>query len=303
MKESSDKFPISVVVVTHNSEKVLGPFLEAIAETRVSETVVVDCGSTDSTLHIASGRDRIRIVSIGNEGYGRGNNAGFAVTSQDYILILNPDVLIADDQLQCLFEFYKGLTKPAIVAPRMYHRSGGSKIYRKDSRFDGDRLKVEKVCGAAMILHRELYAQLGGFDKNIFLYFEETDLCVRAKKAGADIIVCGVSEVEHFKSGSTPDNSKYEFLRGWHDGWSKIYFESKCASNPLVKFLKVFKTLAQTRIKILTKGMANNLDGQRRERNKLLGMKAFLKGEKAFDDQGIARHTKDFERSIQNQRT
>lgn len=293
MDQKTDKLPISVIIVAHNSEKVLRASLDAISKTNVAEVVVVDCGSSDSTQKIASELENARIVAMGNEGYGRGNNAGFVVASQNYILILNPDVLIDEDQLQRLFEFYTGLSKPAIVAPKMYHQSGGLRVYRKDSRFEGDRSEVEKVCGAAMIMHRDLYERLGGFDENIFLYFEETDLCVRAKKSGADILVCGSAEVEHFKSGSTPDNRNYEFLRGWHDGWSKIYFESKCSNNAFIRYLKIYKTLIQTRVKILTKGISNNSDGQRRERNKLLGMKAFLKGEKAFDAQGVARFTKD----------
>jgi len=293
MIEKTEKLPISVIVVTHNSEKVIGPFLEAITDTSVSEIIVVDCGSTDSTQQIASDFGNARILSIGNEGYGRGNNAGFAAASQDYILILNPDVLIAERQLQELFTFYKNQNRPTIVAPRMYHQSGSSKVYRKDSRFEGDSSKVEKVCGAAMMIHRDLYAELDGFDENIFLYFEETDLCVRAKKVGADIIVCGNAEVEHFKSGSTPSNIKYDFLRGWHDGWSKMYFESKCAQSGLVRAFKIFKTLVQTRVKIVTKGIGKNFDGQRREKNKLIGMKAFLAGEKAFDKKGVAKFTKD----------
>jgi GT2 family glycosyltransferase len=293
MSNNMEKLPISVIIVAHNSEKVLSASLDAISKAHVAEVIIVDCGSTDSTPVIASELANSRIVSIGNEGYGRGNNAGFAVASQDHILILNPDVLIAKDQLQRLFEFYTGLSKPAIVAPKMYHHSGGAKVYRKDSRFKGDRSDVEKVCGAAMLMHRELYEQLGGFDKNIFLYFEETDLCVRAKKSGAEVLVCGTAEVEHFKSGSTPDNLKYEFLRGWHDGWSKIYFESKCADNALMRYLKIYKTLIQTQVKIITKGLSNNVNGQRRERNKLLGMKAFLRGEKAFDDKGFARFSND----------
>ena len=287
----NNMYPVSVVLVTHNSEKVIADALDSVLECNVSEVIVVDCGSDDSTHEIVTGKQRVQLISIGNEGYGRGNNAGIALATQDFVLILNPDVLITLVEFEKLFNFCSTLANPSIVAPKMYHQSGVNKVYRRDSQFVGPRKYVDKVCGAAMMFPRTLFQQLNGFDPNIFLYFEETDLCYRAKKIGSDILVCGLAEVEHSKSGSTPSSSKYEFLRGWHDGWSKLYFVSKCSNNKIEKLFFISKTLIQTYIKIITKGISKNLDGQRRERNKLLGMKAFIHGDEAFGADGKARFT------------
>jgi len=284
-------YPVSVIIVTHNSEKVLEDSLDSVLGCNASEVIVVDCGSNDRTQEIVKSRDAVRLVCIGNEGYGRGNNFGVAVATQDYILILNPDVLIRETDLENLFGFCSRLLKPAIVAPKMFHRNGNTKVFRKDSRFAGEKVSVKKVCGAAMMIPRTLFNQLKGFDPNIFLYFEEIDLCIRAKRIGADVLVCGFAEVEHFKAGSTPSSPKYEHIRGWHDGWSKLYFESKCAETSSLRFIVTAKVLLQTCVKILTKGLSKDLVGQRRERNKLLGMKAFLRGEQAFDSDGKARFT------------
>jgi GT2 family glycosyltransferase len=288
---SQGQLPISIVTVTHNSEGVIREFLENVLNSGAAEIIVVDCGSTDTTKEIVESTPSVQLLSIGNEGYGRGNNAGVSLASQEYIFIVNPDVRVESEQLKMLFEFCSQLTSPAIVAPKMFHQSAGRKVYRRDSQFEGDRNRVVKVCGAAMMMPIALYKNLDGFDSNIFLYFEETDLCFRAKAIGADIYVCGLAEVEHFKSGSTPSNPKYDHLRGWHDGWSKLYFVNKSSSGKLESAYRISKTLIQTYVKILTKGISGNKSGQRREKNKLSGMKAFLKGEMAFSKNNKAKFT------------
>lgn len=283
--------PISVITVSHNSEGVIGDFLDSVGNSNVEEIIVVDCGSTDNTNRIVSSRSNVKLVKIGNEGYGRGNNAGVAIAQSDMILILNPDVRVTPAAVESLYKFCSEKAEPAIVAPKMYHCSASQKVYRKDSIFEGAYQSVEKVCGAAMMMPKALFEKLNGFDSNIFLYFEETDLCFRAAGIGAEVLVYGKAEVEHFKSGSTPSDSKYEFLRGWHDGWSKLYFVNKCANNVLERMWLTRKTLIQTYVKILTKRLSGNRGGQRRELNKLKGMQAYLRGEKAFTSQGVARFT------------
>ena len=283
--------PISVITVSHNSESVIGDFLESVGSTNVEEIIVVDCGSTDNTNTTVASNPNVKLVKIGNEGYGRGNNAGVAVAKTEMLLILNPDVRVSATAVERLYEFCSKRAVPGIVAPKMFHFSNEQKIYRKDSKFEGTYQSVEKVCGAAMMMSKDLFEKLNGFDPNIFLYFEETDLCFRAANLGAEVLVYGEAEVEHFKSGSTPSDLKYEFIRGWHDGWSKLYYVNKCASSKWEQKWLTLKTLIQTYVKILTKRLSGNEGGHRRELNKLKGMKAFRRGEKAFTPEGVARFT------------
>lgn len=283
--------PISVITVSHNSETVIGDFLDSVIDTNVGEIIVVDCGSTDNTNAIVASKPNVKLLKIGNEGYGRGNNAGVALAQYEMLLILNPDVRVSPTALNSLYKFCSERATPAIVAPKMFHFSNKDKVYRKDSKFEGTHQALKKVCGAAMMMPKALFEKLDGFDPNIFLYFEETDLCFRASRLSAEVLVYGGAEVEHFKSGSTPSDLRYEFIRGWHDGWSKLYFVNKCASNELERKWLTRKTLIQTYVKILTKRLSRNQGGQRRELNKLKGMHSYLRGEKAFISEGIARFT------------
>lgn len=282
---SGDYPHVTVVIVTHNSASVIDKCLTSLGNETWFETVVVDCGSCDATLELVSEFPQVSVLETENVGYGRGNNLGVAVSNTDLILILNPDVIIDSDRVQQLIAFYVHEGGNMMLSCKMYQvGAGGSKDYRRDSRFDESFIEEKRLCGALMLLSRSDFNSLGGFDEEIFLYFEEVDLCRRANGKGMRIVIYGEVEVEHMRAASTPDRIEYSVLRGWHDGWSKAYYLRKITNSRALGLLLVAKTILQSCIKFTSAKFRSRCKTAHREAWKLRGMIAFLRGERAFDD-------------------
>lgn len=202
---------VAAVVVTYNSEghiaallDSLGPALGALS----ASVVVVDNGSTDRTLEILDARSDCLVVRSTNVGYAAGMNRAFA-SSPDArsLLILNPDAALDPGSVGVML---KVLDTPGvgIVAPRVRESDGSlSPTLRRrptlgrvgglsftgwpafterieDPRAYTSEHDVDWAVGAILLVDAECYAALGGMDESYFLYSEETDLSLRAEKAG-----------------------------------------------------------------------------------------------------------------------
>ena len=189
----------SVIIVTFNSADHIGACLESVqAQTGVAfEIIVVDNASADSTLEKIKGLKGRVIPSPENLGFGRGNNLGFASSCGRYIYLLNPDARLPGKNsladlcrnmdanpswgmagTRVLSADGKSESEPATIYPGQRH------VHRDFSKLPGN---IAWVLGASMIIRRELYEKLGGFDPGFFLYSEETDFCLRLRELGFEI--------------------------------------------------------------------------------------------------------------------
>jgi N-acetylglucosaminyl-diphospho-decaprenol L-rhamnosyltransferase len=202
---------IAVVIVTHNSVHVIGDLLDSLPEALdglTADVVVVDNGSSDGTAELVAARGACRVVRSANVGYAGGVNRGVREAAPaEAILVLNPDVRHHPGSLPPLLA---ALREPGvgIAAPRMLTPQGGLHLsLRREPTLPRalgltrTRLAVfsERVCdpftytrpctvdwavGAALLMSRECYEALGGWDETYFLYSEDTDLALRARDAG-----------------------------------------------------------------------------------------------------------------------
>ncbi len=149
-----------------------------------------------------------------NLGFGLGNNLGAEKSNGEYLLFLNSDTLLFDNSLKEALEKIKKYPDAGayscrlLNADRSFQPSGGHfptfwnviawqlfiddlpiigemipSFHPKQSQYDKDK-KMDWVTGAFMMLRRDLFDQVGGFDKNIFMYTEEMELCYRLSKLG-----------------------------------------------------------------------------------------------------------------------
>jgi GT2 family glycosyltransferase len=195
---------VACVVVTHNGRRWIGDCLHSLrTSARPAELLVVDNGSTDETLSAArEAAPDARIVALGeNLGYGAAGNAGAALSSAEYVAIVNQDVVARSGWLDSLIAALEaspssGLATPKILLadhPTRLNAAGnlphvtGLTICRGYNRSAADFRRTEvvpAVSGAAFAIRRSLLRQLGGFDALFFLYLEDTDLSLRAALAG-----------------------------------------------------------------------------------------------------------------------
>ena len=202
---------IAVVVVTHNSAPVIGDLLDSLPaalDGLSARVVVVDNGSSDATCDVVMARTDCTLVKADNRGYSAGLNVGVRANAADGpILLLNPDVRMQPGSVPALMAALDE-SRTAAVVPRLVDDQGrrADSLRREPTlaralglgRTGHPRLSetvtepqayaapqvTDWATGAVMLLSRECYDALGGWDESFFLYSEETDYCLRARDLG-----------------------------------------------------------------------------------------------------------------------
>ncbi len=226
---------LSIIIVAYRSREEIGDCLQSIPsaiDDRTVETIVVDNHSVDGTQEfIETNFPNVRFIDPSkNLGFGRANNLGYAESSGQFILFLNPDTVCNDSALaHCInrlnAEKNIGLISPKLVMangemdlacrrsiPSLWdgfcRASGLAAKYPKSPRFAGYNLtylnenssySVGAINGAFMMARREALEKVGLFDEAFFMYGDDLDLCYRFTLSGYDIIYDGTKTIVHLK--------------------------------------------------------------------------------------------------------
>jgi N-acetylglucosaminyl-diphospho-decaprenol L-rhamnosyltransferase len=209
---------IDVVVVSYNSAAYLPRLAQSLRAIRAVSTVtIVDNGSNDESASIAEKQDwgcELSVLrSSSNPGFGTSMNVGAFHPKEPHaqILILNPDVYLTERVLQGLSRTLSedpglGAIGPVLTAPDGCPVSSArhfptphsiAKRVTVDAVHDGTLTDVDWICGASMLWRRQAFEQLKGFAEEFFLYFEDVDICRRAKEAGWRVAVDGSLTAVH----------------------------------------------------------------------------------------------------------
>lgn len=228
------------------------------------EIVVVDNDSRDGSYeqiasHVADrGWDRVRVVqSHRNGGFGAGNNVGIRgglsdTTKPDYVYVLNSDAFPARDAITALRDYLEATPKAGFAGSFIHGPDGAPHLttFRFPSiasEFEGacrfgpvSRLLsdakvpvptpetagcVDWLAGASLMMRQSVLDEIGLFDEEFFLYFEETDLCRRAGRAGHEVHFVPESRVAHIGSASTRMKEWRRVPDYWFD--SRFYYFRK----------------------------------------------------------------------------
>lgn len=233
---------VDVVVVCWNDKDKIVIALDslfALGELRddpsFATVVVSDNGSTDGSRELIAERygGRVRIVENGeNLGFAAACNRAFAVTSSEYVFLLNPDAELKDGALANVVAFMDAHPRCGIAGSRIYNYDGS--VQESCGEFDtwlgaflrssawGDlpplrrfangaslrawdysgARRVDIAIGAALTIRRSVFAAIGTFDERFFLYHEEVDFAKRAAAAGFETWFVPTSEAVHEGQGS-----------------------------------------------------------------------------------------------------
>ncbi len=185
------------------------------------------------------------VLSDKNLGYAKGNNLGLKMAETKYALIINPDAEVQNNAIDNFFLTAKNKPNFAIIAPFIQEENNNV------SETSNGIFEVKNVKGFAMFLNLEECRDVGFFDENFFIYFEEIDLCKRLIKKNKKIFLDTNIKINH-AGGTSHDesiNHEMEKSRNWHWMWSTFYFHYKhygyliALAKILPKFLSaIFKT-------------------------------------------------------------
>lgn len=255
---------LSIVIVNYNTKKLLVDCIESILDSDISvdfEVCVVDNNSYDQSFSVFLASPRIKfILNKKNNGYSVANNIAIQNTTGKYILLLNPDTRLYPGSVDLLISRIEADEAIGAVGPKLiredgsldkacrrsfptpsvwfYHSFGLGKLFPKNPKFNSYNLdhidpdlemEVDSLVGACMLVRREAFEMVGGFDERFFLYGEDLDLCLRMKNNGWAVWYFPNAVITHYKGRSTSLfilKSTVEFYRSMYLFHLKHYFNN-----------------------------------------------------------------------------
>ena len=232
---------VSVVTVTHHSGRVIAGCLRSVAP--AARVIVVDNASDDDTRDIVK-RTLPSALLLHNRvgrGFGNGCNQGLERVESEFALLLGPDSTIDGASLALLVEAADswpeaGLLGPAIIAPdghvELSHDLGLFERMTAGKRRDAallpeGPLSAGHLSGAVLLVRMSALREVGAFDRDIFLYYEDDDLCLRMVRAGWRLILVPGARATHIGGGSSRPSVRHQWEKFWHLGWSRLHIERK----------------------------------------------------------------------------
>lgn len=227
---------VTIVIPTFNRLDLTVQCLESIErETPAGlyELVVVDNASSDGTpayLRAQEEAGRLRaVLNPENLGFGKACNQGAALAGGRYVLLLNSDTVAQPRWLEAMVACADGAAEIGVVGSRLVYPDWSIQhagivfnaqvlpdhVHRGVAPDDPAVLEERDypaVTGACMLVRRELYERLGGFDETYRMYVEDVDLCLRAWDAGYRVTYCPASLLVHHESASVPDLERRDAL-------------------------------------------------------------------------------------------
>ncbi len=239
---------IGIVIVNYNAEKYQNDAIRSIKAMDYSnyEIIIVDNNSTDNSIAILKSefKDIIVVKMKDNLGVAAGNNAGIKLAikrNAEYILLINNDVEVSPSLLKILVE---NASERIMTIPKIYYYDKrniintiggcvdwdtGDVFYYGTNAPDCDRFSYKRYVGIAatccMLIHKNVFKSVGLMDPKYFMYYDDTDFCVRAEKKGYKILYVPEAKMWHKVSmASGGPNSKVCL---YYSARNYLYFSHK----------------------------------------------------------------------------
>ena len=221
---------VSVIIVNWNGKRLLPDCLASLkAQTfRDFEVIVVDNGSTDGSSYGFSDGINDVIFLPKNMGFAGGNNVGIREARGEYIALLNNDARADKDWLKEIVAFAEARPDVGVFASKILRSDGkidsaGGEVYPDGNgmcRGRGETAEqyndpnyVDFPSGCAALYRRSMLDEIGLFDERFFMYNEDTDLGIRAQKAGYKCLYVPTAIVTHLYSQSSSAYSLKKLFR------------------------------------------------------------------------------------------
>jgi hypothetical protein len=223
---------LSVIIVTHNSASVLSECLGALRRgtSVVFEIIVIDNASSDATVSILASHGHLQFrENSNNVGFAAACNQGLAMATGEYFVLLNPDVIVHQHALDQLLSWLDTNPSVGIVGPQSTDANGAVQRYQTarpgilgyvtrilgcDARSSGEAddrspVEVDWVSGFCLMARRTILSDVGWFDEGFFMYSEDVDWCLRARRAGWKAALLRSVKVIHPTDGGHSARSDY----------------------------------------------------------------------------------------------
>ncbi|MCF8466237.1 MAG: glycosyltransferase family 2 protein [Sneathiella sp.] len=225
---------VSIIVISYNTRELTLECIRSVFDQTKNvsfELIVLDNASSDGSAEAIAEEfpDIHLIASKENVGFANGNNLAIGQAKGDFILLLNPDTVVLDHAIDNIVEFAKANPEAGVWGGRTlfgdrslnatscWHRmtvwslfcyvTGLSGILPSSALFNVEGYggwkrdtvrEIDIVTGCFLLIKRNLWNELGGFDQRFFMYGEDADLCLRAKSRGARPMITPTATIVHY---------------------------------------------------------------------------------------------------------
>ena len=231
---------LTFVIVTFNSRKVIYDCLNSLPKD-FNKLIIENSSDEELKKELEQNYVNTKVILSTNIGMGAGNNIGITYAKTKFVYILNPDAKFSKDTLKSLNDAISVLKNFAIISPisdnpkfpnykEEFNVSDGNSLEKEQQELKAAGLiQVKEVDGFSMILNKDYFADNYFFDEEFFMYLENVDLCLRAKRNKGKIFIVKNSKIHHLgaKTVDQKYNEEIELSRNWHWMWSKLYFNKK----------------------------------------------------------------------------
>ena len=266
---------LSIILVNYNGSCFLYDCLSSIEQVVRScdfEVIIVDNFSTDNSVEIIENNfPSFRLIcSQHNFGFGKANNLAVKYSQGNYLLFLNTDTILTENTPKILSDYLEQNEDVVIVGPRItfkdfsYQLSCGKLpnfivelLYKIRATLDNkwhsffsilyNRIyskekEVGWVTGACLMMRRDVFEKIEGFDESFFMYFEDVDICKRVHDIGLKVVYYPKTSLIHLLGGSS-HNIKKKISTYYRD--SQLYYYQKHLGEFQTNFLKFYLKFVQ----------------------------------------------------------
>lgn len=239
---------VSVILVNYNTLKITKNTIDSVIEKTKGlnyEIILVDNASTDGSVEFFEKEYKNKIIFIKNNenlGFGRANNKGIEIAKGKYVFLLNPDTLLINNAIKILFDFIEKNNNCGVCGANLYTKDlkpaqsffselpyvtlkteleqslNFCRKLKKDKNnfnYSNNIKQVGVISGADMMIRKDIFNRIGGFDIDFFMYSEELELTYRIFKEGYSSFSVPSAKIIHLESQSFAfKENKYRLLLG-----------------------------------------------------------------------------------------
>jgi len=234
---------LSIIIVNYNVKEFLQNLIHSIEKASSNlkkEIIIIDNASDDGSVDFIREKfPQIKLIANQkNLGFGKANNIGLKEATGKFILLINPDTIVAEDTFEKMIKFFESNDSAGLAGCKILNPDGtlqlacrrsfpgpwtsftkvtglsslfpSSKIFARYNLtyFDENQTyEVDAISGSFMMMRKEVYEKVGGFDEQFFMYGEDLDLCYRIQKDGFKVYYVHSTQIIHYKGESTKRSS------------------------------------------------------------------------------------------------
>ena len=249
----NNKSEVTIILVSFYSQNLIEKTIDLI-DSKIDIFVVENSNSKECKDFLESKYNNVKVIlSEKNLGNGSGINIALKQIKTKYGFYLDIDTEIKKDSINNLLVAAQDIVNFTILAPLVENYSYKRSDYLENNLSLNENYKRMKfVPGCAIFFNIKKILELGCFDENFFLFFEENDIYMRCLKNNHDIYLINASKIIH--TGKKSVDKKYNFdielIRNWHFMWSKFYFHKK-HYNSFVAYKKTLGNFFSGMIKLI----------------------------------------------------